>query len=90
MTARDKREKSDRSPYMTLKEAARHFRVDESTIRKGCGVFALLRLTTTDLEPGRKRGRRLVMRESVERVDAILEERSAAAAGTLRLAKKRA
>jgi len=87
---REKPEKVDRSPYLTLKETARHFRVDESTIRKGCGVFALLRLTTTDLEPGRKRGRKLVMRESVERVDTILEERAAAAAGTLRLAKKRA
>lgn len=78
------------SPYMSLREVARHFRVDESTIRKGCGVFALLRVTATDLEPGRKRGRKLVLRESVERVDAILEERAAAAASPIRLAKRRA
>jgi hypothetical protein len=78
------------SPYMSLREVARHFRVDESTVRKGCGVFALLRITSTDLEPGRKRGRKLVIRESVERVDAILEERAAAATAPLRLAKKRA
>jgi hypothetical protein len=84
MTAGD-----DRSPYMTLKEVARHFRVDESTIRKGCGVFVLLRVTTTDLEPGRTRGRKLVLRESVERVDTILEER-APALSSLRLAKKSA
>lgn len=73
-----KRDGPDPSPYMTLKEVARHFRVDESTIRKGCGIFALLRIVTTDLEPGRKRGRKLVLRVSVERVDAILEDRAAA------------
>lgn len=83
-------DKSECSPYMTLKETARHFRVDESTIRKGCGVFALLRITTTDLEPGGKRGRKLVLRDSVERVDAILEERTSASAAPLRLAKKSA
>ncbi|MDT5270323.1 MAG: hypothetical protein QOH49_2509 [Acidobacteriota bacterium] len=86
---REKPDKQDRSPYMTLKETARHYRVDESTIRKGCGVFALLRVTTTDLEPGRKRGRKLVMRESVERVDTILAER-APVPSSLRLAKKSA
>jgi transposase len=85
-----KSEKSECSPYMTLKEAARHFRVSESSIRKGCGVFAMLRITTTDLEPGRKRGRKLVLRESVERVDALLQERAAASAAPLRLAKKSA
>jgi hypothetical protein len=82
-----KPDKAKPSPYMTLKEAARHFRVDESTIRKGCGVFALLRITTTDLAPSRKRGRKLVMRESVERVDAILEKRAAAASDSLKLVK---
>jgi hypothetical protein len=87
---REKSDKADRPPYMTLKEVARHFRVDESTIRKGCGVFALLRVTTTDLEPGHGRGRKLVMRESVERVDSILQERAAAAAVPLRLAKMKA
>ena len=90
MTVRNRREKLDSSPYMTLREVAGHFRVDESTIRKGCGVFALLRVVTTDLEPGRKRGRKLVMRESVECVDAILEERAASSAAPLRLAKKSA
>jgi hypothetical protein len=72
---------------MSLRETARHFRVSESANRKRCGVFALLRITTTDLEPGRKRGRKLVMRESVERIDAILEER---VPSSLRLAKKSA
>lgn len=80
---------NNHSPYMTLKEAARHFRVSESAVRKGCGVFALLRVVSTDLEPGRKRGRKLVLRESVGRVDAILAER-APAPTSLRLAKKSA
>ena len=87
MTVRNRRENSDPSPYMTLREVARHFRVDESTIRKGCGLFSILRMTTTDLEPGRTRGRKLVMRESVERVDAILEKRAAAAPDSLKLVK---
>lgn len=76
-----------KSPYMTLKEAARYFRVDESTIRKGCGVFKLLQLTTTELEQGRRRGRTLVLRESVERVDALLKQRAAAGADSVRLIK---
>ncbi len=80
----------EKSPYMSLREVARHYRVSESAIRKGCGVFALLSITTTDLKPGHKRGRKLVLRSSVERVDALLQERASTAAGTLRLAKKRA
>jgi hypothetical protein len=46
-----------------------------------------IRITIPDLEPGRKRGRKLALRESVERVDALLEKRAAAAVGTLKLAK---
>ena len=64
-----KQNTADASPYMTLREVAKYFRVDESTIRKGCGVFQLLQLTSTELETGKRRGRTLVLRESVERVD---------------------
>lgn len=76
------------SPYMTLREVAKYFRVDESTIRKGCGVFKLLQLTTTELEPGKRRGRTLVLRESVERVDELLRERAEGSPDSLRLVKR--
>ena len=70
---------------MTLKEVAKYFRVDESAVRKGCGVFELLRLTTTELGPGRRRGRTLVLRESVERMDTSLRARAGAASDPLKL-----
>jgi hypothetical protein len=75
------------SPYLTLREVARYFRVDESTIRKGCGVFKLLQLTTTELEPGKRRGRTLVLCESVERVDDLLRKRAEGVSGSLKLVK---
>jgi|GEM_PF-5822248 len=81
-----KKEPAAPSPYLTLKEVARYFRVDESTIRKGCGVFAMLQLTTTEGGKGR-RGRTLVLRESVERVDGILRQRARNAADPLKLVR---
>ena len=73
---------------MTSREVAKYFHVDESTIRKGCGVFKLLQLTTTELEPGKRRGRTLVLRESVERVDALLRKREEVSPDSLRLVKR--
>lgn len=78
----------DTSPYVALRQAAKCLRVGESTIRKGCGVFQLLQLTSTELEQGKRRGHTLVLRESVERVDDLLRKRAEGAADSLRLLKK--
>jgi hypothetical protein len=52
--------------YMTLQQAADHYQVSESSIRKGLAVFSRLALIPT--------GRRtLVLRSSVERLDRELE-----------------
>lgn len=66
---RRKRARRERQPsfkYMTLTQAADHFCVDESTIRKGLGLFKRLALVPT--------GRRtLVLRSSVNRLDREFE-----------------
>lgn len=63
---RARRERQPSLKYMTLQQAADHFCVDESTIRKGLGVFHRLALVPT--------GRRtLVLRSSVDRLDRDLE-----------------
>ncbi len=67
--ARKKRAPCLRPPspkYMALQECADYFRVNESTVRKGLGVFSRLTLIST--------GRRtLVLRSSVEKLDRALE-----------------
>lgn len=63
---RARRERQPSTKYMTLRETGDHFCVDESTVRKGLGVFSRLLLVAT--------GRRtLVLRSSVERLDRELE-----------------
>lgn len=52
--------------YMTLRQAADHYCVDESTIRKGLGVFNRLALISTCR-------RTIILRSSVERLDRDLE-----------------
>jgi hypothetical protein len=72
-TAKPRRKRTPRlrqpsARYMTLQQAADHYCVDESTIRKGLGVFDQLALIPT--------GRRtLVLRSSVERLDRELERK---------------
>jgi hypothetical protein len=64
--ARRLRQPSER--YMTLQQTADHYCVDESTIRKGLGVFHQLALIST--------GRRtLVLRSSVEKLDREFERK---------------
>lgn len=63
---RKARERQPSARYMTLQQAADHYCVDESTIRKGLAIFSRLALIPT--------GRRtLVLRSSVERLDRELE-----------------
>jgi hypothetical protein len=63
---RTPRTRSLSTKYMTLQQAADHYQVSESSIRKGLAVFSRLALIPT--------GRRtLVLRSSVERLDRELE-----------------
>lgn len=75
---RQRRERKPSAKYLTLREAADHFCVDESTIRKGLSVFARLALVPT--------GRRtLVLRSSVERLDRELERVALRADGVMEM-----
>lgn len=68
--------------YMTLQQCADHYQVDESTIRKGLGVFNRLALVPT--------GRRtLVLRSSVEKLDRELERDALARAGVVNIEEHR-
>ncbi len=49
--------------YMTLRACSEHFCVDESTIRKGCGNFARLKMVKPT------RGLILVLRSSIDELD---------------------
>lgn len=65
------------SPYMTIAETASYFRVSTTSIYKGRGVFAALRIVPVN-------GRKLVLRSSVEKLDRQLQQ----PAEVLRLVKK--
>ena len=71
------------SPYMTVAEAASHFRVSQTSIYKARGIFADLRVVEIN-------GRRMVFRSEVEALDRELERRATLPKDRLRLVKKRA
>lgn len=70
------------SPYMTLKETAAHYRVHVTSVRFARGPLCELRHV--------KLGKRtLILRESVEALDAKLRRQSSAASDGLRLLERR-
>lgn len=76
----ERKPRSPRTPsfkYLTLQATADHYCVDESTIRKGVGVFGQLIL----VQPTPRRT--LVLRSSVDKLDRALERAALAQAGVV-------
>ncbi len=71
------------SPYLSIAQTAAHFGVSYTTIRKQRGIFAALRIVPVN-------GRKLVVREDVEALDAQLQQPAQPASDGLRLVRKRA
>jgi hypothetical protein len=83
--------KTTASPYLSVAEVAAHFHVSVATIRQRRGLFAELQHVRT--APAGARGRVLIVRASVEALDARLQQPTQpaqSASDGLRLVKKRA
>jgi hypothetical protein len=74
---RARRERKPSFRYMTLLEAADHFCVNESTIRKGIGIFSRLQLVSPTPR------RTLVLRASVDKLDRDLERAALSQSGVM-------